>query len=55
MQLTVYDGAETIGGNKLRWRITELASLFDFWHQFPSPLTSIFEEYLVPRSGRGPS
>jgi len=52
MQITVYDGAGTIGGNKILLEDTEGNLFFDFGINFKLR-NQYFEEYLVPRSRRG--
>jgi ribonuclease J len=52
MQLTVYDGADTIGGNKILLEDEGVSLFFDFGINFHLR-NQYFEEYLVPRSRRG--
>lgn len=52
MQVTVYDGAGTIGGNKILLEDTKGNLCFDFGINFKLR-NQYFEEYLVPRSRRG--
>ena len=52
MQLTVYDGADTIGGNKILLEDEGVNLFFDFGINF-NLRNRYFEEYLVPRSRRG--
>lgn len=52
MQITVYDGAGTIGGNKILLEDDGIAIFFDFGINFHLR-NQYFEEYLVPRSRRG--
>jgi ribonuclease J len=52
MQLTVYDGANTIGGNKILLEDNGVNLFFDFGINF-NLRNRYFEEYLVPRSRRG--
>ena len=52
MQLTVYDGAGTIGGNKILLEDQGVNLFFDFGINFHLR-NQYFEEYLVPRSRRG--
>lgn len=52
MQLTVYDGADTIGGNKILLEDDGANLFFDFGINF-NLRNQYFEEYLPPRSGRG--
>jgi len=52
MQLTVYDGAGTIGGNKILVETQGTAFSFDFGISY-SIWSSYFEEYLKPRAARG--
>jgi len=52
MQLTVYDGADTIGGNKILLEDQGVNLFFDFGINFHLR-NQYFEEYLVPRSRRG--
>ncbi|MBI4185883.1 MAG: exonuclease [Chloroflexi bacterium] len=52
MQLTVYDGADTIGGNKILLQDSGVNLFFDFGINF-NLRNRYFEEYLVPRSRRG--
>jgi ribonuclease J len=52
MQLTVYDGADTIGGNKILLEDNGVNIFFDFGINFHLR-NQYFEEYLTPRSRRG--
>jgi len=52
MQLTVYDGADTIGGNKILLEDEGVNLFFDFGINF-NLRNQYFEEYLVPRGRRG--
>ena len=52
MQLTVYDGAETIGGNKILLEDNGVSLFFDFGINYHLR-NQYFEEYLTPRSRRG--
>ena len=52
MQLTVYDGAGTIGGNKILLEDQSANLFFDFGINFHLR-NQYFEEYLVPRPRRG--
>jgi len=52
MQLTVYDGADTIGGNKILLEDQGVNLFFDFGINF-NLRNQYFEEYLVPRGRRG--
>jgi ribonuclease J len=52
VQLTVFDGAETIGGNKILLEDGGVCIFFDFGINFHLR-NQYFEEYLVPRSRRG--
>jgi ribonuclease J len=52
MQLTVYDGAETIGGNKILLEDNGVSLFLDFGINFHLR-NQYFEEYLMPRSRRG--
>ncbi len=52
MQLTVYDGADTIGGNKILLEDSRGNLFFDFGINF-NLRNRYFEEYLTPRSRRG--
>lgn len=52
MQLTVYDGADTIGGNKILLEDGGVNIFFDFGINFHLR-NQYFEEYLPPRSRRG--
>jgi len=52
MQLTAYDGADTIGGNKILLEDNGVNLFFDFGINFKLR-NQYFEEYLVPRSRRG--
>lgn len=52
MQVTVYDGADTIGGNKILLEDQGVNLFFDFGINF-NLRNQYFEEYLVPRSRRG--
>ncbi len=52
MQLTVYDGADTIGGNKILLEAGGVNIFFDFGINFHLR-NQYFEEYLPPRSRRG--
>lgn len=52
MQLTVYDGADTIGGNKILLEDNRGNLFFDFGINF-NLRNQYFEEYLVPRGRRG--
>ncbi|HEY82411.1 MAG TPA: exonuclease [Dehalococcoidia bacterium] len=52
MQITVYDGADTIGGNKVLLEDGGVNLFFDFGINFHLR-NQYFEEYLVPRSRRG--
>lgn len=52
MQLTVYDGADTIGGNKILLEDSGVNIFFDFGINFHLR-NQYFEEYLTPRSRRG--
>ena len=52
MQLTVYDGANTVGGNKILLEDNGVNLFFDFGINFHLR-NQYFEEYLVPRSRRG--
>jgi ribonuclease J len=52
VQITVYDGADTIGGNKILLEDGGVNLLFDFGINFNLG-NRYFEEYLVPRSRRG--
>lgn len=51
-QLTVYDGADTIGGNKIFLEDQGVNLFFDFGTNFHLR-NQYFEEFLAPRSGRG--
>lgn len=52
MRLTVYGGADTIGGNKILLEDQGVNLFFDFGIDF-NLRNRYFEEYLVPRSRRG--
>jgi len=52
VQITVYDGADTIGGNKILLEDGGVNLFFDFGINFHLR-NRYFEEYLVPRSRRG--
>lgn len=52
MQITVYDGEQTIGGNKILLEDNGVCLFFDFGINFHLR-NQYFEEYLVPRSRRG--
>lgn len=52
MQVTVYDGADTIGGNKILLEDQGVNLFCDFGINF-SVRNRYFEEYLVPRPRRG--
>jgi ribonuclease J len=52
VQITVYDGADTIGGNKILLEDGGVNLFFDFGINF-NLRNRYFEEYLVPRSRRG--
>lgn len=52
MQLTVYDGADTIGGNKILLEDQGVNLFFDFGINFHLR-NQYFEEFLPPRSRRG--
>lgn len=52
MKLTVYDGAGTIGGNKILVESDGSAFFFDFGISYHI-WSSYFEEYLKPRAARG--
>jgi ribonuclease J len=52
MQITVYDGANTIGGNKILLEDNGVNIFFDFGINFHRR-NQYFEEYLVPRARRG--
>ena len=52
MQVTVCDGADTIGGNMILLEDYGVNLLFDFGINY-NLRNRHFEEYLVPRSPRG--
>ena len=52
IKITVYDGSDTIGGNKILLEDQGVNVFFDFGINF-NLRNKYFEEYLLPRSRRG--
>jgi hypothetical protein len=52
MQITIYDGKDCIGGNKIYVQIDDKTGFFDFGNNF-SVSSKYFHDYLTERSVRG--
>ncbi|MEM2944298.1 MAG: MBL fold metallo-hydrolase RNA specificity domain-containing protein [Methanomassiliicoccales archaeon] len=52
VKLTVYDGCDTIGGNKIFLECDDYGVLLDFGINYEK-LGKYYEEFLAPRTGRG--